>query len=560
MNLSETELKEILVKGGFLAPRDFEQAVKLSAQENLSLLEVLVEGGYITDEHLGQLIAQKKNYKYVNLATQSIDEKVLRIIPEITAAHWQTIIFRRDGAGLHLAMADPENLEITRHIHKKTGEEINIYYATPTALKNTLTNYRKEIKEEFNQIIEKNIAVASSVRPEDLPIVKITDAILDYAYENKASDIHIEPHEKIANVRYRIDGILHEVLQIPQNINELIIARLKILARLRTDEHQSAQDGKLKFSVGRKKIDVRVSVVPIINGEKVVLRILSEKARQFALEDLGLIERDLKKIRQAIKSPWGMILATGPTGCGKTTTLYAILKILNTPEVNISTIEDPVEYDIEGVNQIQVNPKTNLTFASGLRAIVRQDPNIIMVGEIRDQETADIAVNSAMTGHLVLSTLHTNDAPTTLPRLLDMGIEPFLVASTVNIAIGQRLVRKICSRCIESYQVEKKELAAKFSPKLIERVFSGQRKIKIRLYRGKGCKLCSQTGYLGRVGIFEVLEMSEKIKKLIMKRASTDEIRAQALKEGLTEMIDDGLIKALAGITTLDEILRVTRE
>jgi type II secretory ATPase GspE/PulE/Tfp pilus assembly ATPase PilB-like protein len=331
------------------------------------------------------------------------------------------------------------------------------------------------------------------------------------------------------------------------------------LSKLRTDEHRSAQDGKIRADMGDKKLDIRISIVPVIEGEKIVMRLLSERVHQVGLEDLGFASDDLVKLKKEYAKPYGMILATGPTGSGKTTTLYGILKILNRREVNISTIEDPVEYDIEGVNQIQVNPKTNLTFAAGLRSILRQDPNIIMVGEIRDEETAEIAINSAMTGHLVLSTLHTNDAPTALPRFLEMGIEPFLVASTVNIIIAQRLVRKICSQCIISESITAEDLKKKFPPALIDRYFGAEKK-EIRIYHGKGCKTCSDTGYAGRVGIFEVLVVTEMIRDLIMKRANADQVRALAITEGMQTMIEDGIRKVLAGITTLEEVIRVTRE
>ena len=343
--------------------------------------------------------------------------------------------------------------------------------------------------------------------------------------------------------------------------SEMCIRDRKILSKLRTDEHRAAQDGRMEFTTENEKVDVRVSIIPISDGEKVVMRILSEKSRQFKLSELGLEKGDLEKVQRNFKKPYGMILATGPTGSGKTTTLYAILKMLNSREVNISTIEDPIEYDIEGVNQIQANPKTNLTFAKGLRSILRQDPDIIMVGEIRDEETAGIAINAAMTGHLVLSTLHTNDAPTTLPRLLDMQIEPFLIASTVNVAIAQRLVRKIHQGCVESYipkADELKSIIGSIGKERAEKI--GAHKKGFRLYRGKGCKLCNQTGYEGRIGIFEVLEMTEKIRQLVMKRANSDEIRQEALAAGMTSMLDDGLNKVVKGVTSIEEVVRVTKE
>jgi type IV pilus assembly protein PilB len=399
------------------------------------------------------------------------------------------------------------------------------------------------------------------VKAEDLPIIKIVDKLLEFGYLSKASDVHIEPFEEETTIRFRIDGILHDIVLIPKQLNELIVTRLKILSRLRTDEHYAAQDGKLKFKYGQDRIDVRVSIVPVIHGEKVVMRLLSEKLRQFDLENLGFSKVNLEKIERNIKRPWGMILATGPTGSGKTTTLYSIIKKLNRREVNISTIEDPVEYDIEGVNQIQVNPKSDLTFATGLRSIVRQDPDIIMVGEIRDEVTAKIAVNSALTGHLVLSTLHTNDSATALPRLLDMGVQHFLVASTINIVVAQRLLRRICEKCKYKTAVDEKILSLlkyELSPEIIKKYKLDSPKTMFHF--GKGCEFCQNTGYQGRIGIYEVLEMTDEIKELVMAKADASEIKKKAMEQGMLPMIEDGLLKVLEGVTTIDELLRVTQE
>ena len=360
-------------------------------------------------------------------------------------------------------------------------------------------------------------------------------------------------------MRFRIDGILHHVVSLPKDIHGLIVARIKVLAKLRTDEHFAAQDGKIIVKLGREKFDVRVSIVPVTEGENVVMRLLSERVRRFNLEDLGLLGEDLKKVKDGTAKPFGMILATGPTGCGKTTTLYSILKILNKPQVNISTIEDPVEYDIEGVNQIQVNPKKNITFVNGLRSIVRQDPDIIMVGEIRDPETASIAINAAMTGHLVLSTMHANTAATNLPRLIDMGGEPFLVSSSINLIISQRLVRKICTKCRESYEATKDDLREiNIYEDLIKKIFKNEE--KIRIFRGKGCKACVNTGFSGRIGIFEVMEMTDDIQKLIMDKATASQIQARAIENGMTTMLEDGIAKVLLGITALEEVIRATKE
>ena len=422
--------------------------------------------------------------------------------------------------------------------------------------------YKVGIGDAFQVMLNTLKDTTLSREERDEATVEMVDQLFQYGYQNRVSDIHVEPFEKKILVRFRIDGVMHDVLDLPSEVFELVVTRIKILAKLRTDEHRAAQDGKLRFATKKEKVDVRVSIVPTSHGENIVMRLLSSNSRQFSLANLGLSGNDLEKVKKVIQDPHGMILVTGPTGSGKTTTLYGVLKILNRREVNIATIEDPVEYDIEGVTQIQVNKRTDLTFAKGLRSLVRQDPDIIMVGEIRDEETAGIAVNSALTGHLVLSTLHTNDAATTMPRLLDMGVEPFLIASTVNVAIAQRLVRKICEKCRASYMLSEEEaqliqetstLMAACKNKVGEDLNS------LRLYKGSGCKVCGDTGYSGRIGIFEVLEMQDNIKELILSRASSDDILMQAKENGMQTMMEDGMQKVFNGITTLSEVLRVTK-
>jgi len=563
MGIDYKKLSGVLVDSGLLTEEQLTEAQKKSTDESVTLEEILVDDEYISDENLGQMMADIFGTPFVSLRKKSIDEAVLKIVPELVAKRQKIITFERGADGIKLAMLDPENEEVKNYISKKTGEKATAFFATAKDINEALSHYRKGIKEEFDDIIKENIAAArqKTESERELPITRIVDTILDYAYNNKASDIHIEPHDKKVVVRFRIDGVLHDVVFLPKDIHSFIVTRIKILTKLRTDEHRAAQDGRLDFMADNNRVDVRVSIVPVSDGEKIVMRLLSEKSRQFKLVELGLEKDDLKKVKRGFSRPYGMILATGPTGSGKTTTLYAILKILNTREVNIATIEDPVEYDMEGINQIQVNPKTNLTFVKGLRSILRQDPDIVMVGEIRDDETASIAINSAMTGHLVLSTLHTNDAPTTLPRLLEMKIEPFLIASTVNVAIAQRLVRKIHQSCMESYLPDQEEL------KNIKGIIGEERfkkfgmdKKGFRLYRSEGCKLCNHTGYEGRIGIFEVLEMTEEIRQLIMKKANSDDIRRTAITEGMTTMLEDGLSKAIRGITSIEEILRATQE
>jgi type II secretory ATPase GspE/PulE/Tfp pilus assembly ATPase PilB-like protein len=397
-------------------------------------------------------------------------------------------------------------------------------------------------------------------REDEAPISSIVDLLLHSAVDENASDIHIEPQEQDSLVRFRIDGILHDVLHFSRVMHSQVVSRIKVLANLRTDEHLAPQDGKIRIKHDEQSVDIRISIIPMVEGEKVVMRLLVSQFRLFSFGDLGMDESAIAKVNNALHRSYGMILSTGPTGSGKTTSIYAMLKILNVREKNITTIEDPVEYRIRGVNQIQVNTKTNLTFASGLRSILRQDPNIIFVGEIRDAETAGIAINAALTGHLVVSTLHTNDAATSLPRLIDMHVEPFLVASSVSLIVAQRLVRKICDYCRVSTTITEAELKKSLPAEVISKHYIpiGENK-EIRVYKGQGCKNCRFTGYAGRVGVFEVLEVTKEVRRLITERKDSDVIYQQALKEGMLSMLDDGLIKVSKGVTTIEEILRVTR-
>ncbi len=441
---------------------------------------------------------------------------------------------------------------------RKAGLPVIPYLATERDINNTFFIYRKDLQVIFDQILEQEVySGAQLIIKEDAPIIKIVNLIIQYASQDKASDVHIEPQEKKCLIRFRIDGMLHDVVQLPINLHDRIITRIKIISNLRTDEHMSAQDGKMSYHDELETMDIRVSILPIVDGEKAVLRLLSTHARQFSLIDLGMNERELNIINQSIIKSYGMILSTGPTGSGKSTTVYAILKIINKREKNITTIEDPVEYRIKGVNQINVNTKTGLTFASGLRSILRQDPNIIFVGEIRDIETAGIAVNAALTGHLVLSTLHTNDAATALPRFIDMKVEPFLLASTVNLIVAQRLVRKTCEMCKSSLIISKEELIRNLPEEVIVKNLGDSK--EYTTYKGNGCKICHNTGYSGRIGIFEVLEITKEIKALIVKKADSEIIASQAIKDGMTTLLDDGLGKVKRGLTTLEEVLRVTK-
>jgi type IV pilus assembly protein PilB len=560
MKITENFLKKILVDADIISLKDFNLAADEARQKTEPIEQIIVEKGLISDDELGQLVADEIGFPIVNLRKIKINREVLNIVPEIVAKKQEIIVFEREKDGLKVAMANPENLEIREFIERKTGEKVIPYFATKNSIKDSFKFYRKDIKEEFEEIIGKNIEELKKAKGKEevLPAIKTVDLILNSGYENRASDIHIEPYGNKIILRYRIDGVLHDVLTLPKDVQDFLVSRIKIMARLRTDVHDAAQDGHFSFPTANEKVDVRVSVVPIEEGEKIVMRILAEKSKKFDLKELGFLANDLNIIKDNLKKPWGMIISSGPTGCGKTTTLYAILKILNTRDVNIMTIEDPIEYDIEGINQIQVNAKTHLTFSKGLRAIMRQDPNIIMVGEIRDSETAKLAVSAAMTGHLVLSTFHAIDASTVLTRLTDIGIEPYIVASTVNLIIAQRLVRKICPKCIESYEIPIQKLEDLLPKDLIFKL-PKIKKGNVCFFKGKGCPVCQKTGYLGRVGVFEILEMNDSIKKLVMEKANASQIRKEALKSGMVPMINDGLQKVESGLTTLEEILKAVK-
>jgi type IV pilus assembly protein PilB len=559
MKLDEKILKEILVDSNLISERDFNLAKKEAIQKNLNLEDLLVEKGLISDEQLGQLIADKIGFPFVNLRKVKLRPEILEIVPEIVAEKKGIVVFDKGKEGLKVAMENPDDLEIREFIERKTGEKVIPYFTMRRMIKESLKFYGSEIKEEFERIIKENIKEFEKRKAEpSLPIIRILDLILTHAYKNRASDIHLEPYAKKSILRYRIDGVLHDVLELPKEIHNFLVSRIKILANLRTDISNLPQDGHFIFETKEERVDIRVSTAPIEEGEKVVMRVLSEKIRRLGLEELGLEKEDLEILKKNIEKPWGMILVAGPTGCGKTTTLYAILEVLNKRELNITTIEDPIEYDIEGINQIQVDEKIGLTFSTGLKAIMRQNPDIIMVGEMRDQETAKLAIDAAMTGHLVLSTFHATDSATVLTRLLDMGIEPFLITSAVNLVIAQRLVRRICPRCIESYEIPFSQLSkmigedlAKKLPKTIEG--------NVRTFRGKGCSFCQKTGYFGRIGIFELLEMKDEIKEMIMAKANANQIRERARELGMKTMIEDGLKKVELGITTIDEILRVLK-
>lgn len=562
MIISNDQLAQLVLGSKLIDKDGLEELMQFAKNANLNLDQAILEKNIMPDETLGLMIANYIKVPFVKLAKLAIPEEVFHIVPEKVARKQKVIAYERTAAGVKLAMANPYNRELIALVAQKTGQPVLPYLATEKDIYNTFHIYRKELQKNFDELIKEEAEKAGSLAAaeSEAPISKIVDLLINFAYQDKVSDIHIEPEEKNSLVRFRIDGILHDVLFLSKFLHDRIATRIKVMAKLRTDEHLAPQDGKIRVKVDEEDLDIRISILPVSQGEKIVMRLLSSRLGKLSLLDLGMSEVDLKKVSKAYSRSYGMILSTGPTGSGKTSSIYSILKILNTREKNITTIEDPVEYQIRGVNQIQVNVKTNLTFASGLRSILRQDPNIVFVGEIRDSETAGIAVNAALTGHLVLSTLHTNDAATTMPRLIDMKVEPFLVASTVNIVIAQRLIRKICENCRISYIITEDELKKTLPEDLIKKHYltTGDNK-EIRLYKGQGCKICHFTGYSGRVGLFEVMEITEKIRALIVQKSSADEIRKQSIIDGMHTMLDDGLQKVARGMTTVEEVLRITK-
>lgn len=557
MAISDQDLYALLVENEFIEKNKLAEAFSIAKANSIPLYKSIVQKDLLSDENMGKLIADHLKLPYINLTKVSIQKDILHIVPEILAREKRVIVFSLENGIVKIATDTPGNTQLYIHIGKKTNAKPQIYFATEKNISDTLSRYKKEFQRTFNDLLHEQVVEAGQSGSE-APIIKIVDTLIEYAFTSKASDIHIEPKKDHALVRFRVDGVLEDIVTFSFEIHKQIITRIKVMSRLRTDEHLSSQDGKMQIALEQEDLDIRVSLVPIVGGEKAVLRLLSSSSRQFGLSDLGMTDADLAKVKNAAAKPYGMILSTGPTGSGKSTSMYAILKILNTREKNIATIEDPVEYQIQDINQIQVNPKTNLTFAEGLRSILRQDPDIVYVGEIRDEETADIAINSAMTGHLVLSTLHTNDAATSLPRLMDMNVEPFLVASTVNVIVAQRLVRAICEKCKVSFTKKTAELEEHFKSTEIQKAFGSEK--ELRMYHGKGCAVCRNTGYSGRVGIFEVMVISDGIRELITQKANARDITKKAVEEGMNTMIDDGLGKVQQGITTIDEVLRVTKE
>ncbi|MDP2705150.1 MAG: GspE/PulE family protein [Patescibacteria group bacterium] len=581
MHIEETQLKEFILDSDLISREDFESADKKASERKVSVGQLLVEEGKITDDDLRKIQAHILGIPFVDLKGEKINFDVLSLIPEPIARNHNIIPFRVADKTLEVAMLDTEDLAAIDFIKKKTGLKILPRLTDKESMKSALLQYQKSLKAEFGDIIQKEATSLKMISEqggegdasesdlkklaEDIPVIRIVDTLLKHAIIQNASDIHIEPMEEQLLVRYRIDGLLHDAMVLPKNSAPSITARIKVLSNLKLDEKRLPQDGRFKIELNGENVSFRVSTLPTYFGEKTVMRVLRESVSGFTLEALGFHGEALESIHTAMNLTTGIILTTGPTGSGKTTTLYTMLDILNTPDVNISTIEDPIEYQMKRINQTQVKPEIGFTFSSGLRTLVRQDPDIIMVGEIRDGETASLAVNASLTGHLVLSTLHTNSAAGAIPRLVDMKVEPFLLVSVLNIVIAQRLIRKL-SGAKEEYFLSKNEIKSLESSVDMEKVLGFLKKEKIvkedvdwsqvPLYHPKK-SADAPDGYAGRIGIYEVLRVTPPIKDLIIKGAPVQAIDDQAKKEGMMTMIEDGLFKSAQGLTTVEEVLRV---
>ena len=544
MKFDDKTVKALLLKENYVTEEDIKSAEDFGKSHNASFVEYLLQENLITKDLLGQAIAESFNVPYADLNSTMPSPEQVQKIPEEIAKKYHTVIFAEEKNKIVVTTDHPQDKNLLPELEKLfAGKKISIAYSLTEDIDASFVHYQKPLETRFSKIIESKGRVA----PE------LLEEIFDDALVFRASDIHFEPRPKDVLVRFRVDGVLHEAGKIPKEYYENILNRIKVQSSMRIDEHFAAQDGSLRYEKDGTFTDLRTSIVPTVEGEKVVLRVLSAYVQGFSLGDLGLTTTHQEFLAQAAAKPFGMILVAGPTGSGKTTTLYALLKLVNSPDVNITTIEDPVEYKVIGVNQIQTNVQTDLTFAKGLRSIVRQDPDIILVGEIRDKETAEIAVNAALTGHLLYSTFHANDAATAIPRLLDMGIEPFLLASTLEVIVAQRLVRKICDHCKHSVIKSAKD----FETSQLKSSLSYFHDKSITLYEGKKCDACGHTGYKGRTAIFEFIKITPEMQNLILHSPSTKEMWELARKEGSKTLFEDGIEKVKIGVTTIEELLRV---
>lgn len=560
-------LEEILFKQGLITPDQLSAIRFESINSGQSIDKILLQHNLVPLEKIAEAKAQLLNVPYIKLEGKAIQTDVLNLIPEAVARRYVLMPFEKGENVLSVAMADPLDIQIIQFLEKKSGLRIKPFLGLPEDIQKIIHDqYSQNLTAEVTSALKEVAAsrpeaqIMAEAAPQiirEAPVSNIVNQLLEYAVKIRASDIHIEPEEEKTRIRYRIDGVLQEKIIMPKGVHEALISRVKILSTLKIDEKRLPQDGRFTFILGKNIIDFRVSTVPTVFGEKVVLRLLPKSTGAPTLNELGLRGNSLKNVETQLLRPHGIILVCGPTGSGKTTTLYSLLSKISTTRVNILTIEDPVEYQILGVNQVQVNPTIGLTFAAALRSFLRQDPNIIMVGEIRDSETAELAIQAALTGHQVFSTVHTNSASGAAPRLLDMGVESFLLSSALNCVIGQRVVRKICDSCKISFDPPQE---VKENIRLILSKFIPPQKQDLKLYKGRGCNECNNTGYVGRIGIFEVMVVSESIVKLILERATLQRIEETSMNEGMITMKQDGYMKVLEGITTLEEVLRVAQD
>jgi type IV pilus assembly protein PilB len=572
-------------------------AEKLASTKNEALkvgkplISLIADQKLISEEDLTRISAQAMNVPYVNLMNVIAGEDILQLLPREDIETYMAVPFGKQADRIAVAMLDPANIQAVDFLSRKMGKSLNVFLASRPSIDHVTAQFRStglvdidalNVDQAATAEKEKTVPTAKDAKNlqnlvQDAPITRALNAILDYAAQSRASDIHIEPREHELKIRYRVDGILQDTMTLPMSIEPALISRIKILSNLRIDEHRIPQDGQFQIHSSGKEIDLRIAISPVVWGEQVVIRLLNKDSSILTLDSLGFRGRAARLITEGIHKPHGLTLSTGPTGSGKSTTLYAVVQELKSVAINIVTLEDPVEYKMDGINQIQVNPDVGLTFAAGLRSILRQDPNVILVGEIRDKETADLAVQSALTGHVVLSTIHTNSAAGVLPRLLDMGIEPFLIGSTINTVIGQRLVRKLCDNCKTMYQTSDTETKSVSDTlgSILPKAKSDLERVKtdvgyeilplasdkaFSVYKAVGCSSCGGNGYQGRIGIYEVFSMTPAMEKLLLSHATTSEIQNQAQADGMLTMKQDGYMKALNGLTTLQEVARVAAD
>jgi type IV pilus assembly protein PilB len=583
MRIQDEQLKRFVTDSGLVPKADLAAAEKVAKEEKRTLAEALIAGGHMTEDDMRRVESYVLGIPFVSLKGLKIDFDILSVIPEPVARNHNIIAYKKNADSLEVAMLDTADLPAIDFIKKKVGLKIFPRLTDSDSMRDALRLYQKTLKDEFGDIIVKESSALKVIQTEsgeevseadlkkmaeDLPVVRIVDTLLRHAIIQGASDIHIEPMEAEVLIRYRIDGILHDTMTLPKHAASTIVARLKVLSNLKLDQKRLPQDGRFKMEMDGQKVSFRVSMLPVFYGEKVVMRLLRENRSGYTLEGIGFHGATLERLHDAMKQTTGIILVTGPTGSGKTTTLYTVLDLLNTPEVNVSTIEDPIEYQMPRINQTQVKPEIGYTFASGLRSLMRQDPDIIMIGEIRDQETANLAINAALTGHMVLATVHTNSASGTIARLMDMGVESFLLVSTLRVAVGQRLVRRLTDSR-EPYTLTANEKAELGKHADLDRILDTMREegiVKagatwnsIPFYRPKENSAIDD-GYKGRAGIHEVLPMTPTLKDMVMANATSDDIETQGRKEGMLTMLEDGIYKAARGMTSVEEVLRVISE